>query len=198
VPVTVSPTVVVRDNVPEVAVSVTVAAPSVAVLDAVKVAVTELPVVAADGLNATVTPLGNPLAANDTAPVKFVRLIATDVPALAPRATDTGPAEATVKSLVGVPVTVRPTVVERVSEPDVAVNVMVAAPSVAVAEALKVAVTELPVVAPEGLNATVTPDGNPEALIVTAPVKLVRLMAIVVGMLALRATDNVPGDAATE
>ena len=43
VPVTVSATVVVRDVVPEVAVNVTVAAPSVAVLDAVNVAVTELP-----------------------------------------------------------------------------------------------------------------------------------------------------------
>ena len=61
--VTVSATVVVRVVVPEVPVMVTVAVPSVAVLDAVKVAVTELPVVAVDGLNATVTPLGNPLAA---------------------------------------------------------------------------------------------------------------------------------------
>ena len=51
----------VRVSVPEVAVNVTVAAPSVAVLDAVNVAVTELPVVAVDGLNATVTPLGSPL-----------------------------------------------------------------------------------------------------------------------------------------
>ena len=50
----------VRVSEPEVAVSVTVAAPSVAVLDAVNVAVTELPVVAADGLNATVTPAGSP------------------------------------------------------------------------------------------------------------------------------------------
>ena len=50
VPVTVSDTGVVRDSVPEVAVSVTVAAPSVAMLDAVNVAVTELPVVALDGI----------------------------------------------------------------------------------------------------------------------------------------------------
>ena len=75
---TVSATVVVREVVPEVAVIVTVAAPSVAVLDAVKVAVTELPVVAADGLKATVTPVGSPLALIVTAPVKLVRVIAID------------------------------------------------------------------------------------------------------------------------
>ena len=81
VPVTVSDTDVVRDSEPEVAVSVTVAVPSVAVLDAVNVAVTELPVVAADGLNATVTPAGSPLALIVTAPVKLVRLIAMVVAA---------------------------------------------------------------------------------------------------------------------
>ena len=61
VPVTVSDTEVVRDNVPEVAVNVTVAGPRVAVLDALNVAVTELPVVAVAGLSTTVTPLGRPL-----------------------------------------------------------------------------------------------------------------------------------------
>src|SRR5690606_26347447 len=95
------------------------------------------------------------------------------------------------------PVTVSDTVVVRVMEPDVAVSVTVAAPSVALAEALNVAVTELPVVAPEGLNATLTPEGSPEALMVTAPVKLLRVMAIVVPALAPRATDSEPGDAAT-
>ena len=63
-PVTVSDTVVVRVSDPEVAVSVTVAAPSVAVPEAVNVAVTELPVVAVDGLNATVTPAGSPRGAH--------------------------------------------------------------------------------------------------------------------------------------
>src|SRR5262245_44023498 len=121
--VTVSATVVERDVEPDVPVIVTVAAPSVAVLEAVNVAVTELPVVAADGLNATVTPLGNPVAANDTAPVKFVRLIEIVELPVAPRATETGPDDATVKSLVTVPVTVSETLVVRVSEPEVAVNV---------------------------------------------------------------------------
>src|SRR5688572_8703056 len=183
---------------PDVAVSVTVAAPRVAVLDAVKVAVTELPVVAAEGLNATVTPEGSPEALMVTAPVKLVRLMATVDAPLPPRATDNEPGVgATVKSPFMVPVTVSDTVVDRDSEPEVAVRVTVAAPSVAVLDAVKVAVTELPVVAAEGLNATVTPEGSPEALMVTAPVKLVRLMATVLLPLAPRATDRVPGDAAT-
>src|SRR5688572_19996612 len=77
-PVTVRFTVVVRVRLPEVAVIVTGTVPSVAVDEAVKVAVTELPVVAVDGLNEAVTPLGSPLAVKPTAPVKLVRLMAMD------------------------------------------------------------------------------------------------------------------------
>ena len=77
---------------------VTVAAPSVAVLEAVNVAVTELPVVADDGLKATVTPDGSPVAAKLTAPVKLLRLMAMLVPALAPCATETALALPSVKS----------------------------------------------------------------------------------------------------
>ena len=193
--VTVSATVVLRDTLPEVPVIVTLAAPNVAVLDAVNVAVTVLPVVAVEGLNATVTPVGSPLAAKLTAPVKLVRLMAIEVPALAPRATDTGLAVPSVKSLA--PVTVSDTVVLRDSEPDVPVRITDAAPSVAVLEAVNVAVTELPVVAADGLNVTVTPEGRPDAAKLTAPVKLVRLMAMEVEAVPLRATDTLAGDAAT-
>jgi len=148
--VTVSATVVVREVVPEVAVIVTVAAPSVAVLDAVNVAVTELPVVAADGLNATFTPVGSPDALIVTAPVKLVRVIAIVDAPLAPRATDSEPGDAaTVKVGVDPSFTVRDTDEVRVSAPEVAVKVTVAAPSVAVLDAVNVAVTELPVVALE-------------------------------------------------
>jgi hypothetical protein len=187
--------VVVREIDPDVPVMVTVAEPTVAVLEAVNVAVTLLPEVAVAGLKATVTPDGNPLAAKLTAPVKLLRLIAMLVPALAPRATDTGLAEPKVKSPAVV--TFSDTDVLRESEPEVAVKVTNALPSVAVDEAVKVAVTELPVVAPEGLNATVTPDGNPDALRVTAPVKLVRVIDTVVDAVPPRTTPTVPGDAAT-
>ena len=86
----------------------------------------------------------------------------------------------------------------RDSDPEVAVSVTVALPSVAVDDAVNVAVTELPVVAVDGLNTTVTPEGNPDAASVTAPVKLVRVIDTVVDALAPRRTDSVAGDAATE
>jgi hypothetical protein len=193
--VTVSDTVVACDNDPEVPVIVTVAAPVVAVLDAVNVAVTVLPVVAVDGLNATVTPVGRPLAVNPTAPVKLVRLMAMDVPALAPCATDTGAAVPSEKSPGAA--TVSDTVVACDNEPDVPVMVTLVVPSVAVLDAVNVAVTELPVVAVEGLNATVTPVGSALLLNATAPVKLVRVMATVVPALAPRTTDTEVGEAAT-
>jgi hypothetical protein len=186
---------VVRDVEPEVPVMVTVAEPTVAVAEAVNVAVTELPVVAADGLNATVTPDGRPVAAKLTAPVKLLRLMAMLVPALAPRATETGLADPSVKSPAAV--TLSDTDVVRVIEPEVAVIVTGALPNVALAAAVNVAVTELPVVAVDGLNATVTPEGSPDALIVTAPVKLVRVIETLVDALAPRTTDTVAGDAAT-
>jgi hypothetical protein len=157
--------------------------------------VTELPVVAADGLNATVTPDGSPVAAKLTAPVKLLRLMAMLVPALAPCATDTGVAEPSVKSPAAVTLSV--TEVVRVSVPEAAVSVTGALPSVAVDDAVKVAVTELPVVADDGLKATVTPAGNPDALIVTAPVKLVRVIDTVVEALAPRTTPTLVGEAAT-
>ncbi|HEX6395905.1 MAG TPA: hypothetical protein VFZ95_00645, partial [Steroidobacteraceae bacterium] len=108
------------------------AEPTVAVLEAVNVAVTELPVVAADGLNATVTPDGSPVAAKLTLPVKLLRLMAMLVPALAPRATETGLADPSVKSPAAV--TFSDTDVVRVIEPEVAVSVTAALPSVAVVE----------------------------------------------------------------
>src|ERR1043165_4499894 len=95
------------------------------------------------------------------------------------------------------PLTVNATVVVRAVDPEVPVMVTVAAPTVAVLDAVNVAVTELPVVAVDGLKATVTPEGRPLALIVTAPVKLVRLMAMLELPLAPRATDKLPGDGAT-
>jgi hypothetical protein len=194
----VNATVVLRLVEPDVPVSVTLAVPSVAELDAVNVAVTELPVVPLDGLNATLTPLGRPLAAKLTAPVKLVREIARVDAPLAPRATESAAGDAaTAKSLVGVFETVSETEVVRVSDPDAAVSVIIAAPSVAELEAENVAVTEFAVVALDGLNATETPDGSPDALIVTAPEKFVREMDTVVDADAPRTTDSEVGEAAT-
>jgi hypothetical protein len=135
------------------------------------------------------------VALNPTAPVKLVRLIAIVDVAVAPRATEVALPGPTVKSL---PVfTVSDTGVLRASEPDVPVMQTLAAPSVAVPDAVNVAVTLLPVVAADGLNATVTPDGSPVALNDTAPVKLVRLMATVVLAVPPRARETEAGEAAT-
>ena len=65
---TVSVTVVVWVRLPEVPVMVTVAPPSVAVLEAVSVSV--LVVVALEGLKDAVTPAGRPLAVRATDPLK--------------------------------------------------------------------------------------------------------------------------------
>ena len=77
--------VVVRVSPPPVPVTVTVAGPVVAVLEAVRASVLLFPVVEV-GLKAAVTPLGNPLAVRATLPVKPpLRVIAIVLLPLAPR-----------------------------------------------------------------------------------------------------------------
>jgi hypothetical protein len=191
VPVTVNDTVAVRINVPLVPVTVTVAAPSVAVLAALNVSVLLLPVVA-PGLNAAVTPAGNPLALNVTLPVKLVRVILIALVTAAPRATDTLAGVAvTVKFCAGFTVNVI-VVVRGGCVPLVPVTVTVATPSVAVLDAVKVNVLVLPVVA-AGLSAAVTPVGNPLALNVTLAGKLVRVMLIALVAVAPRVTPTLDG-----
>jgi hypothetical protein len=82
---TVRPIDTLRDRPPPVPVTVIVAAPSVAVLDAERVR-TLVPPVVEDGLKPAVTPLGNPLAPNATLLVKPpVRVIVMALVPLAPR-----------------------------------------------------------------------------------------------------------------
>jgi hypothetical protein len=86
---TVRLTVVARVSPPPVPVMVTVAGPSAAVAEAVKVRALLVPVVEA-GLKLAVTPAGNPLAASATLPVKPpLRLIVIAVFAVEPLVTDT-------------------------------------------------------------------------------------------------------------
>ena len=85
-PLTVKLSDVVRDSVPETPVIVTVAAPSVAVLEAVSVSVLALPVVGS-GPSVALTPAGRPLALRSTEPVKLVRMMLTVLDAEAPRFT---------------------------------------------------------------------------------------------------------------
>jgi len=158
---------------PEVPVIVTVAAPTVAVEEAVSVSV-EVTLPLAGGVtglveNAAVTPLGNPVALNVVAesnPPVLVMVIVL-VP-LAPWVTVTEVGDAAmVKFGVAVEFTVNARVVVAVRLPEVPVIVTVADPVVAVLLAVSVS-TLVPVV---GFvpNAAVTPLGRPDAARVTLP-----------------------------
>jgi hypothetical protein len=158
---------------PEVPVIVTVAAPVVAVEEAVSVRVeVTLPFAAGvTGLveNVAVTPVGRPVALNVVAELKPPVLVTVIVLVpLAPWVTVREAGEAAmVKFGVAVALTVRASVVVAVRLPEVPVMVTVEVPVVAVELAVRVS-TLLPVV---GLvpNAAVTPLGNPDAARVTLP-----------------------------
>jgi len=163
-------TVIVRAAVrlPEVPLTVTCDAPTAAEAAAVNVSVLAAFVLA--GLNAAVTPVGNPEAVKATVPPNppsgWTPMDALPAP---PAGTFTLGAEevrlkpdtaaATVKAIVAF--------AERL--PDVPVRVTVAEPVGAVALAVSVSVTVEPV-AP-GLNAAATPVGNPPIARFTVPVK---------------------------
>jgi hypothetical protein len=159
---------------PEVPVIVTVAAPTVAVEEAVSVRV-EVALPFAGGVtglveNAAVTPVGKPVAVSVVAELKppVLVMVIVLVP-LAPWVTVTEVGEAAmVKFGVAVAVTVRARVVVAVRLPEVPVMVTVDVPVVAVALAVRVS-TLLPVV---GFvpNVAVTPLGRPDAASVTLPV----------------------------
>src|SRR5262249_7381934 len=172
----------------------TVAAPTVAALDAVNVNTLLVPVVEA-GLKLAVTPLGSPLALKATAPVKppkRVIAIATVPPAprLTVRLARAGGSE---KSGVCGWFTVRLIVAVRVRPPPDPVTVTVTAPIVAALDAVNVNTLLVPV-AEAGLKLAVTPLGNPLALKATAPVKPpLRVIVIALVPLAPRLTVRLVG-----
>jgi hypothetical protein len=152
---------------------VTVAAPTVALAEAVSVRV-EVALPFAGGVtglveNAAVTPAGRPVALNVVAELKPpVLVIVMVLVPLAPWVTVTDVGEAPmVKFGVAVELTVRATVVVAVRLPEVPVMVTVDVPVVAVELAVNVN-TLVPVV---GFvpNAAVTPLGRPDAARVTLP-----------------------------
>jgi len=166
--VTVRAMVVFAVVLPEVPVTVTVAAPAVAVLLAVSVSTLEL--VDDAGLNDAVTPLGSPVAVNDTLPLNPLTsaTVMVSVPVF-PCATNREVGEGvSVKLGVVEGLTVSAIVVVEVVPPEVPVMVTVAAPVVAVL--LAVSVSTLALVEDAGLNEAVTPLGNPVAVNDTLPV----------------------------
>jgi hypothetical protein len=171
-----------------------VVGPEVAELLAVNVSALVLVVVA--GLNAAVTPLGNPEAVRATLPVNpplgLTVIVAGEL--LLPCVTLNDPGAADKLKFCG-GFTVRLMLVVCTVLPDVPVTVIVAGPVVAELLAVNVSVLVLVVVA--GLNAAVSPLGNPEAVKVTLPVNPpVGLTVIVVGEPLLPCvTLNDPGAA---
>lgn len=134
-----------------------------------------------DGLKFALTPEGSPLALIDTLPVRPpTNPIVIVLETLDPGDTETAVGEAAIVKL-GSAVTVRVSVAVSVVEPLVPVMVTVAAPTVAVSEAVKVSVLPADPVTEDGLKAAVTPVGRP--LTVKATVSLKPLIADTVTLL---------------
>jgi hypothetical protein len=193
---TVSPTVVVCVSPPEMPVMVTVTVPVAAVLLAVSVR--RLVLVVGFVPNAAVTPEGRPDAESDTLPVNpftgvtLIVLVPPEPPCVI--VTLVGDADRPKFGVTGA-FTVNETVVVCVKLPEIPVIVTLTAPVVAVL--LAVNVSRLVLVAGFVPNAAVTPEGSPDALSVTLPVKpLVGLMVIVlVPPAAPSVTATLDGDA---
>jgi hypothetical protein len=180
---TVSATVAVAVNEPEVPVIVTVTGPpTVAVLAAVSV--TTLDPVAGFVPNDAVTPLGSPLAERVTLPVNpFAGFTVMVSVLLLPWVTDRLAAELESVKL-GPGFNVRAMVVDAVSDPEVPVIVTVVGPPT-VAEFVAVSVSTLDPVAGFVPNDAVTPLGSPLAVRVTLPLKPLAPATVIVSVLVL-------------
>src|SRR5262245_12962683 len=191
-----------RVSPPPDPVAFTMKLPSVAVLDALTVIMVLFPVVDI-GLNVTLNPAGSGVVPvpKETLPVKPpVLVIVMVLEALAiPRTTVKLVGFAvSEKSGVGGWLTVRLMVAVWHRAPLVPVIVMVAGPSVAVVDALKVTLLLVPVV-DAGVKLAVTPAGSPVALSATLPVNPpVCVIVIVLLALAPRFTVTAEGLAESE
>ena len=172
---------------PPLPVTVTAAAPSVAVLDAESVRTLLFPAAGLE-LKLAVTPPGKTPVPNVMALVKPpVRVMVIVLAPLAPRLTVRFEGEAdNVKSGGGGALTVRLRVVERESPPPEPLIVTLTVPVAAVLEAASVRAL-LPPVVEGGLKVAVTPLGNPVALKATLLVNPpLRVMVIVLAPLPPR------------
>jgi hypothetical protein len=167
-------------SVPEVPVMVIVEVPAAAVLLAVSVSTLE--VVEDVGLNAAVTPVGNPDAEKDTLPVNGLMSVTVIVSVpLEPATTDRVVADGlSVKPPVGEVTVSAMVVVTGVSVPEVPVMVIVEVPAAAVL--LAASVSTLEVVEDVGLNAAVTPVGKPVAAKDTLPVNGLTSVTVIVSV----------------
>jgi hypothetical protein len=174
---------------------VTLKVPNAAALDAARVNIL-LPPVVEGGLNAAVTPLGNPLALKATLlvnpPLRVILIVLTPLaPGLTVRL------DGFAARLKSGALTVRLKVVERLRPPPEPLIVTLTAPVVAVFEAASVKVLLAPVVE-AGLNVAVTPLGNPVALKATLLVNPpLRVILMVLAPLAPRLMVRLDGFAAS-
>jgi hypothetical protein len=175
--VTVSAIVVVAIRLPDVPVMVTVALPAEA--DPLAVSVRVLVPLVGFGLNAAVTPVGNPEAARVTLPVNppaSVTVITLVLPgSVGVMVTLAGFAES---EKLGPAVTVSESVVVAVVLPEVPVIVIVAVPTAAVPLAISERV--LVVLVEVGVKVAVTPDGRFEAARLTLPVNVPTSVTVIV------------------
>lgn len=173
--------VVVLVRLPEVPVTVTVTVPVVAVLLAERVKALVLVVLA--GLNEAVTPLERPEADKLTLPLKLLRGLTVIVLEPLDPCVMVKPLGEAESVKFGGGLTVRDSVVELDRLPDEPVMVTVAVPVVALPMAVSVRML-VPVVL-AGLNDAVTPADKPDADKLTAPLKpLSALMVMVLVPLA--------------
>jgi hypothetical protein len=167
--VTVSATVVVSVNEPDVPVMVTVVGPAIAAEELAERVSTSVSA-AVPAAKLAVTPVGKPDAVNVTAalnpPTGAMVIVLVPVPLWG---TETLAGEAESEKFGGT-VTVSATVVVAVNEPDVPVIVTVAGLEVTAAVELAVKVSSSVFVSTPAVKLAVTPVGRPEAAKVTAPV----------------------------
>ncbi len=172
---TVNATVAEWLSVPDVPVKVTAALPATAVAPAVSVMFCTVPGVSASVAGFAVTPVGSPLMATETVPLKefiaVARTLTGEPVAPATIVSDVGETVSEKSGGGGAAETVNATVAEWLSFPDVPVSVTVALPVAAVVPAVSVTVCAAPGVNERVAGLAVTPVGNPLMATATVPVK---------------------------
>lgn len=152
-----------------------------AVIAAVRVTVCAAPGVSVRDAGFAVTPVGRPVIATATLPVKefiaFAVTLTGEPVAPATKVSDAG--ERVSEKSGGGAAIVAATVAVRAREPEVPVMVRVALPMVAVAAAVSVTVCAAPGVRLKVVGCAVTPEGRPVIATATVPLKELRGAALI-------------------
>lgn len=148
-----------------------------------------------DGEKLACTPVGKPLALSETLPVKPPTKVTVIVAVgLVFGGTESAVGETEIVKF-GSAVTFKVSVVVSVVEPLVPVIVTVAAPTVAVFDAVKVRVLPADPVTDDGLNDAVTPEGNPLMDRATVPLKPLMAETVTLSAAEVPCSTDAPLDA---